>query len=179
MQSVLEKTTIDQVIHEKITKFLNDEKEFRNDKAKRWCDNITRECVRDLAKLQKPYKLIVTCIINQRCGNALVQHVSGFTDPLKDTVSTVHWKNDLLHCIVNVYTLPLMEWKEVMTYPYLAAKPILWTKIMVNMFYLISLKPNKRSIVQIYQQIITLAFDICWNLFHFQFFFIHLCVRTE
>jgi dynein light chain Tctex-type 1 len=108
MQSELEKDAIDKVVSEKIDKFLADEKTFRNDRVKRWCDGINRECLRDLAKLQKPYKFVVSCAINQRCGNALFQHAACFIDPTKDIVTTVHWKNDLLHCIVTVYAVPLM-----------------------------------------------------------------------
>ncbi|KAG5673431.1 hypothetical protein PVAND_003479 [Polypedilum vanderplanki] len=105
MQSELEKKTIDKIVKEKIEKFLAEEKTFRSDKVKRWCDGISRDCLRDFGKLQKPYKFIVTCIINQRCGNALFQDVSTFMDPIKDLVTTVYWKNDLLHCIVTVYAL--------------------------------------------------------------------------
>ena len=108
MAPKLEKGEIDKILTEKIEKNIGEEKEFKNEKVKRWSDNIIRECLRELVKLQKPYKFIVTCIINQRCGNGLYQYVSCFSDPMKDIITTMHWKNDIIHCIVSVYALPVL-----------------------------------------------------------------------
>jgi hypothetical protein len=103
----IEKVTIDRILSEKIEKCLGEEKKFKADKVKRWSESICRECLRDLVKLQKTFKFIVTCCINQRTGGGLVQHSSCFADPLHDLVTTVHWMNDAVHCIVTVYCLTL------------------------------------------------------------------------
>lgn len=103
----IEKVVIDKIAREKIEKTLGEEKVFKVDKVKRWTEIISRECVRDLVKLQKPYKFLVSCNINQRTGGSLVQHSSCFTDPVRDVITTTHWLNDVMHCIVNVYALTL------------------------------------------------------------------------
>lgn len=105
--SELEKGTIDKILREKIEKCFVDEKLFKNERVKRWTETISRECLRDLVKLQKPYKFIVSCSINQRTGGALIQHASCYADPLRDIITTIHWKNDFLHCILTVYALVL------------------------------------------------------------------------
>jgi dynein light chain Tctex-type 1 len=99
----LEKSTIDGILRNKIEKVLGKEKAFKNEKVKTWTEAICRECVRDLVKLQKPYKYFIDCVINQRNGTAMVQHATWFADPSKSIVSVVHWVNDVLHCLVNVY----------------------------------------------------------------------------
>lgn len=103
----LDKSIIDRILREKIEKCLGNEKLFKADKIKRWSETICRDCLRDLGKLQKPFKFIVTCSINQRTGGAFVQHTSSFADPVRDTITTIHWLNDALHCIINVYAFTL------------------------------------------------------------------------
>ena len=36
---------------------------FQKDKVNQWCQQIIEACIKDLAKLQKPFKYAVTCII--------------------------------------------------------------------------------------------------------------------
>lgn len=103
----LDKAAIDKIIRERIEKTLGEEKVFKLDKVKRWTETISREGVRDLVKLQKPFKFLVSCSINQRTGGAFVQHSSCFADPLHDVITATHWINDVMHCFVNVYALTL------------------------------------------------------------------------
>lgn len=104
----LDKGECDQILREKIEKTLSEEPGFKADKVRKWCDTIVRESRNELAKLQKPYKLIVTCTINQRVGNGLYQYVASYSEPTRDVVTTIHWKNDHMHCIASVYALPVL-----------------------------------------------------------------------
>lgn len=36
---------------------------YQKDKVNQWCQQIIEGCIKELAKLQKPFKYIVTCII--------------------------------------------------------------------------------------------------------------------
>ena len=36
---------------------------YQKDKVNQWCQQIIEACIKDLAKLQKPFKYAVTCII--------------------------------------------------------------------------------------------------------------------
>ena len=103
----LDKVVIEQIIRERIEKTLGEEKVFKADKIKRWTETISRESIRELGKLQKPYKFLVSCSINQRTGAAFFQHSSCFADPLHDVIIATHWINDVMHCFVTVYALTL------------------------------------------------------------------------
>ena len=36
---------------------------YQKDKVNQWCQQIIECCIKDLAKLQKPFKYVATCII--------------------------------------------------------------------------------------------------------------------
>ena len=36
---------------------------YQKDKVNQWCQQIIESCIKDLAKLNKPFKYAVTCII--------------------------------------------------------------------------------------------------------------------
>ena len=36
---------------------------YQKDKVNQWCTQIIDSCIKDLAKLNKPFKYIVTCVI--------------------------------------------------------------------------------------------------------------------
>ena len=44
---------------------------YQKDKINQWCQQIIETCIKDLAKLQKPFKYAVTCIITQNNGSGL------------------------------------------------------------------------------------------------------------
>ena len=44
---------------------------YQKDKVNHWCQQIIEACIKDLAKLQKPFKYAVTCIIMQNNGSGL------------------------------------------------------------------------------------------------------------
>ena len=104
---ILQKDEIDVILDEKIEKILSDANEFSTENAENWTNSIINESIQELVKLKRPYKLVVTCTINQRCGNAFYQYVTCSSDPLTDVVTSKHWKNDLIHCTVSVFAIPL------------------------------------------------------------------------
>lgn len=44
---------------------------YQKDKVNQWCQQIIDSCIKDLAKLNKPFKYAVTCIIMQNNGSGL------------------------------------------------------------------------------------------------------------
>ena len=36
---------------------------YQKDKVNQWCQQIIEACIKDLSKLEKPFKYVVTCII--------------------------------------------------------------------------------------------------------------------
>ena len=44
---------------------------YQQDKVNHWCQQIIDACIKDLARLSKPFKYAVTCIILQNNGTGL------------------------------------------------------------------------------------------------------------
>lgn len=44
---------------------------FNNEKATQWCNQLIDQCLRGLLKLEKPYKYIISCIMQQNNGAVL------------------------------------------------------------------------------------------------------------
>lgn len=103
----LEVEDVNQIIREVIEKVLGHEKSFERDKSSEWTDSIVYQCIDEIAKLKKPFKYIVTCIINQRDGAALYSHSSCFFNNETDLVTNVQWANDAMHTNVSIYAMAL------------------------------------------------------------------------
>lgn len=104
---LLEVDETNQIIREAINEILLKENKFDREKLPLWSDSIVQLCLDELSKLNKPYKFIVTCSINQRDGAGMSSHSSCFLNTDNDNIATVRWDNDVMHCIVSVYSLML------------------------------------------------------------------------
>ncbi len=49
----------------------NDCLEYKEEKVTEWSRQIIDNCLKDLMKLNKPFKYVVTCIIQQNNGSGL------------------------------------------------------------------------------------------------------------
>lgn len=98
---------LNQIIREAINKNLHGENTFKPEELQIWNDAIVHQCLDKLSKLSKPYKFIVTCIINQRDGAGVYSHSSCFLNTDTDSIATIRWDNDVMHCVVSVYSLAL------------------------------------------------------------------------
>lgn len=98
---------LNQIIREAISKNLHGENTFKPEELQIWNDAIVHQCLDELSKLSKPYKFIVTCIINQRDGAGFYSHSSCFLNTDTDSIATIRWDNDVMHCVVSVYSLAL------------------------------------------------------------------------
>lgn len=101
----LETDEVNQIIRDVVEKIVGDETAFMIEKLKKWSDTIVQQCLEKLAKLKRPFKFIVTSVINQRNGAGFVSHSSCFFNIDTDLVTTFRWENDILHCVVSVYAL--------------------------------------------------------------------------
>ncbi|EEB20358.1 dynein light chain Tctex-type, putative [Pediculus humanus corporis] len=80
---------------------------YHQNKVNQWTSTVVESCLNTLAKLQKPYKYIVSCTIMQKTGAALHTASSCYWDNNTDGSCTVRWENKTMYCIVSVYGLAI------------------------------------------------------------------------
>ncbi|KAK1171541.1 dynein light chain Tctex-type 1-like [Acipenser oxyrinchus oxyrinchus] len=80
---------------------------YTHSRVNQWTSNVVEQCLNQLAKLGKPFKYIVTCIIMQKNGAGLQTASSCFWDNSTDGSCTVRWENKSMYCIVSVFGLAL------------------------------------------------------------------------
>ena len=80
---------------------------YLTNKVSMWTNSIVESSLSSLAKLQKSFKYIVTCIIMQKNGAGLTTASSCFWDKEMDGSCTVRWENKTIYCIVTVFGLAI------------------------------------------------------------------------
>ena len=66
---------------------------------------IIEACIKDLAKLQKPFKYAVTCIIMQNNGSGLQSAATAHWETKKDGLISVQLGGDTFFCIVTIFAM--------------------------------------------------------------------------
>lgn len=98
----LDSFEVSQAIYEAIEKTLALETFIKTEMLKAWSEIIIHEILEVLMKLEKAFKFVVVCNINQKLGTALYCQSAAFFDKENDTVKTFRWENAAMHCIVSV-----------------------------------------------------------------------------
>lgn len=101
----LDEKEVSQILREVADDVLQAEKFYSDEKVDNWIEEIISRCLKELRKLEKPHKFIVTCKINQRDGAEFYTHTSSFMDQEKDILSCVHWSNAAMHCVITLLAL--------------------------------------------------------------------------
>ena len=78
---------------------------YQKDKVNQWCQQIIEACIKDLAKLQKPFKYAVTCIIMQNNGSGLQSAATAHWETKKDGLISVQLGGDTFFCIVTIFAM--------------------------------------------------------------------------
>ena len=98
---------VNQIIRGVFENVLGEVKSLENEKVGEWTDAIVHRCLDEMVKLKKPFKYIVTCIINQRDGAGLYSHSLCYFNNETDLLSSVSWDNDVLRSNVSIYAMAL------------------------------------------------------------------------
>ena len=77
---------------------------YQKEKANQWTQLITDNIIIELAKLQKPFKYAVTCIIAENKGTVLHTAATAYWETKKDGLISVQLGSDTLYCIVTVFS---------------------------------------------------------------------------
>ena len=81
--------------------------DYISSKINTWINSISALALTNLAKLQKAFKYIVTCVILEKTGAGLCLASSSYWDTSRDGSCTVRWENKSMCCIVNVFGLAI------------------------------------------------------------------------
>ncbi|XP_068198239.1 dynein light chain Tctex-type 1 [Antennarius striatus] len=80
---------------------------YQHSRVPQWSASTVEQCLSQLAKLRKPFKYIVTCIIMQKNGAGLQTASTCFWDNATDGSCTVRWENKSMYCIISVFGLAI------------------------------------------------------------------------
>nr|XP_033791426.1 dynein light chain Tctex-type 1-like isoform X2 [Geotrypetes seraphini] len=78
---------------------------YQQNRVNRWSISIVEATLSHLAKLEKPFKYIVNCVIMQKNGAGMHKASACFWDNSTDGSCTVKWENKTMYCIVSAYGL--------------------------------------------------------------------------
>ena len=84
-----------------------DDCEYQRDKVNQWSQQIIEACIKELAKLQKKFKYVVTCIIQQNNGAAIASAATAFWDTKSDGLISVQLGQPTYICIVTVFCMQI------------------------------------------------------------------------
>eukprot|EP00440_Ansanella_granifera_P020226 gb/GFBE01021972.1/.p1 GENE.gb/GFBE01021972.1/~~gb/GFBE01021972.1/.p1 ORF type:complete len:114 (+),score=26.74 gb/GFBE01021972.1/:1-342(+) len=93
---------VNEIVKTAITKTLGSS-QYNKERVSVWTGQIIDECLKELAKLNKPFKYVVTCIIMQKNGAPMHTALALHWDTKTDGNSSIQVGNDTMDCITTVY----------------------------------------------------------------------------
>ena len=76
---------------------------YNHDKVNQWTQQILESCIKELAKMQKPFKYVVTCLLIQNNGSAFQSAANSHWDDKTDGMISFQLNRDTILCSVSVY----------------------------------------------------------------------------
>jgi dynein light chain Tctex-type 1 len=76
---------------------------YNPDKVNSWCQQIIDFTLRELVKMAKPFKYVVTCVLMQSNGSGLQSAAAAYWDTDTDGISCVQGISKNLCVIVSVF----------------------------------------------------------------------------
>mmetsp|Transcript_123845 Transcript_123845/g.358180 ORF Transcript_123845/g.358180 Transcript_123845/m.358180 type:complete len:111 (-) Transcript_123845:116-448(-) len=93
---------VNDVVKNAITKNLGTNP-YNKDRVSHWSAAIIDETLKELAKMNKPFKYVVTCIIMQKSGAPMHTGIALHWDTKTDGMCSVQVGMDTMDCITTVY----------------------------------------------------------------------------
>lgn len=82
--------TVQRIAEEAVNNVIgSDQIEYQRERVNQWSQQIIEACIKDLAKLQKKFKYVVTCIIQQNNGAAIASAASAYWNSTTDGLISV------------------------------------------------------------------------------------------
>lgn len=98
---------VNQIIRGVLEKVIGPVKLFEPERVAEWIDAIVCQCLGEINELNKPFKYIVTCYINQRDGAGICSYSLCYFDVETDLLTQILWNNDVLCSNVSIYAMAL------------------------------------------------------------------------
>lgn len=81
--------------------------EFSASRIPRWTSTIIEQSISQLAKLNRPFKYIVSCVMMQKNGAGIQTASACFWDSSTDGCYTFKWENKTMYCFVTVFGMAI------------------------------------------------------------------------
>ncbi|THD19155.1 Cytoplasmic dynein light chain [Fasciola hepatica] len=81
--------------------------DFSANKIKQWTSTIIEQSISQLARLNRPFKYIVSCVMMQRNGAGLQTGSACYWDSSTDGCYTLKWENKSMYCFVTVFGISI------------------------------------------------------------------------
>lgn len=98
---------VNQIAAKIVESIISNEESLKTDKMNEWTNAIVHGVLQELSKLEKSFKYITTCTINQRDGAGLYIHSACCFNTETDNVCTSRFDYNAIFAIVSVYALAL------------------------------------------------------------------------
>ena len=99
----IEVELLNNIIGESLKPFKDENVYFLPDKVAQWTQSIIDTCLKELVKMNKPYKYIVSCIIQQRIGAGLQTVTAMHWDKKTDGLTTAQLEAHNLSMVVTIF----------------------------------------------------------------------------
>lgn len=76
---------------------------YKSEKVSSWVSQICDVTLKDLCKLNKPFKYTVSCILSQKTGAAMYSATACFWDIRTDGLCSVQVSNETIECLVTIF----------------------------------------------------------------------------
>ncbi|CAI2384861.1 unnamed protein product [Moneuplotes crassus] len=80
---------------------------YAKEKVNDWCRQIIEGCLKELAKLEKMFKYVVTCIIQQKNGCGLQTAATAYWKDDTDGLIGVEVETPTFSCIVTIFAISI------------------------------------------------------------------------
>jgi dynein light chain Tctex-type 1 len=82
------------------------DRDYKPDQVKGWCEEVIQAILRELAKDQfQPFKYLANCLVLSKHSNGVHTVTMSLWDPQNDGSVTEQWSNNSMQCIVTVWGL--------------------------------------------------------------------------
>mmetsp|Transcript_73772 Transcript_73772/g.225622 ORF Transcript_73772/g.225622 Transcript_73772/m.225622 type:complete len:111 (-) Transcript_73772:44-376(-) len=93
---------VNEIVKNAITKTLGTS-QYNKDRVNQWSTAIIDDTLKELAKLDKSFKYVVTCIIMQKSGAPMHTGLALYWDTKTDGLCSVQVGMDTMDCVATVF----------------------------------------------------------------------------
>ena len=98
---------IQQLVGNVIAGIFSAETVYDRNKVSQWTQQIIENCIKELAKLNKPMKYVVTCVIQQNNGAGMQSAASAYWDTKQDGLISIKTDINAVNLFCTVYAIQI------------------------------------------------------------------------